>query len=527
MKKYLTTIITLGVLVLAVVALFVVKALVKDNDTPSTPSEDPESSYQRILGFDDDEIAKIETFYNENYVIEKQEDEWVLTSHTFDAYPSSISSAVLGISEAEGYKIENVDKLSDYGFGSDLSANPHVIVTKTDGTKYELYVGDMDYSQYFRYIYLNDGSNTVYKSYLRVAEDLMLTKESLIRLKAFAYAYNDEPIYFLVKKDGEKVLELDFKESVVDEQQGTIWNWTVQYPVQRDCQNTEANEIIQAMRNIDLGGISNEAVPESELVNFGLAPAKIEYYLYMQSVEGVRTLYRIRIGNKTESGDFYYCTVDDVKDGKIDVYTVHEGNVYRNINPLDYIDTFLYIKDSDLLGTIEFTVNGESHEFKYTYEQDGEETVTTRYFDGRECPDNDEYSVVGNDSLLTPPTEEQLARNKDLDITNDIVTVNPYDAFNRVLTSLYSNLVLSEIIADEPAEEEKGPVIALVKYTETDGTVTEIKLFKRDNTTAWAYINGSYAGGYCRTTALFGDDYMNFDFAASLKGLKAVMALVP
>ncbi len=528
MKKYLTTIITVAVLIVAVVALIIVKNVTdKGKNTDPQPTE-TEEQFTKVIAGNVSDVKKVETFYNEKYVLEPDENnEWSCTSHAFKTHASSVEGTVDDILSVAGTEIELEDNLADYGFKGDFSANPHVKVTFADGTEKFAYVGDMDYTQNYRYVYPGTG-NAVYKVTIYSVNYLMVEKEDLVYLKTFAYSSGDTPVSFMVRMEGEKVLELNYTGSTKDDTGAETWNWGVKYPIDRACENTTANQIIQAMKGITLSGIANENVPEDKLVEYGLAPAGIEYYLYMKSANGENSLYRIKVGNKTPDGSYYYCTIEEPENGVVDIYTISTSYIYRNINPMDYVDTYLYLKDSDLLSSIKFTVSGETHEMRYKYEtnKDGE-TVTTRFFDGRECIDNDDYRIVANDSKLTPPTKEELARNVDNDITNDVVTVNPYDAFNRLLTSLYANMTLSEVVIEEPAAEEKGEQLAEIIYTENDGTVTTVSLYKRDNTTAWAYVNDHYAGGYCRTTALFGDDYVAYDFAISLKGLKTVMAMVP
>ena len=107
------------------------------------------------------------------------------------------------------------------------------------------------------------------------------------------------------------------------------------------------------------------------------------------------------------------------------------------------------------------------------------------------------------------------------------MTATPYETFNHLLLCFYSNFALSEIDLEEPSEEARGEKVATVTYTEREGAVYKLELFKRDNTTASAYINGNYAGGYVRTTGFTGDDYSMADFPPSLRALQITMAMLP
>jgi hypothetical protein len=65
------------------------------------------------------------------------------------------------------------------------------------------------------------------------------------------------------------------------------------------------------------------------------------------------------------------------------------------------------------------------------------------------------------------------------------------------------------------------------EYLMTDGTVNKIEYAMRDSTTAYVYINGEYADGYCETTSIYGNDYAMADVTASINALEAVMKIVP
>jgi hypothetical protein len=371
----------------------------------------------------------------------------------------------------------------------------------------------------------------VYKLNAVSADRMLIRKQDLIQMKAFTYLATDVPEKFIVYAKGEKLLELSC--TGYEEEAGATW--AVKHPIERDSENGSVNDIISNLKDVPLYNISGEHVSESDLVNYGLSPADIEYYLFMKDTSGNTKRYFIKVGFKSNDGNYYYCTVDDGADGSCDVYTIDTRYIIKTIDPLDYVNTFLYVKDSDLLSKVFIEIGGETHTMDYEYEtvkgtdpkgEETEELLVTRFFDGSEAVDDDRFCIVINDNRFTPPTEEDLAKNRDSDITNDINTANPYEAFNHLLLSLYVNLSLSDIDLDEPSADDLGERILAVTYTERDGSVYKIELYRRDNTTAYAYINGHYAGGYCRTTGLYGDDYRNADYPASLKALKIVMGMI-
>lgn len=529
MKKYRTTIIVLAVL--AVVAAVFVTVLLTRNDKGGGMDGETgsDSEYVSLFDFAKNDIIGLESSYNEKYTLVKYDDDgseaWKCTSdESIDIYASSVSTLTSGIAVLKGYIIKDVGSLDEYGF-NDGKSDIYVTIHLSNGNSVTAYVGDHDFKGSNFYITVAGRGNTVYKVSKSYAADLMIQKEDLVNMKIFTFDTSDSAEYFLVRQKGEKTLELtaggkEGDDSVV---------WKVNYPIERDGESSSINEFISAMRNISLSGIYEEHC--GDLSVFGLDVPAIEYYLRTVSADGKTTLHTVRIGDKTPDGGYYYCTIDDTGD----VYTVSTSSVYKNISPMSFISTFIYLVDSSYVSRVDIEIGEEKHEMRIEYEtvtkkndktgEDEEEIIETRFFDGKEAPDNDDYSIVVSDGSFLPPTAEQLAANRDDNFDNDVLTDNPYDCFNHLLASLYADIKLAEVVLDEP--EEKGELIAAVTYTQTDGKVVKIELFKRDNTTAYIYANGSYAGGYCRTTAIFGDSYQNYDVFASIKALKAVLKTVP
>lgn len=542
MKKYLTTIITVCVLLVAIAGLIVMLSLKnKNTDNNPTTTEEPENESSYLYVFSDadgkmkysqDNVVKAETSYaGVNYVLECKDGTWCCTNHDFKTYATTISETITSFTTVLGQRIDDVENIQEYGFGEDLSANPSVKLTMDDGTEMTVYVGDIDFTQSYRYVYNPAAPTRIYKvSVYTATNSLLIQKEDLIKLKAFTYSSSDTPIYLIIKQKGEQVLKLTFKEAVKsgESDDDVTWTWHVTYPVDRDSSNTQINNILETMQGMALSSLSDEAVPVEKLSEYGLDVPSVEYYLYMKAEDGTKTLYSIKVGNFTEDETEYYCLVEEPENGLCDIFKVQIGYISKSIKAIDFIDSSLYIKSSDYLDKIEFTLGGESHTmtFKHTKASDGETEDITEYYDGIECIADDNYTIVASGSKLTPPTEDDLAKNRDADITNDVITVNPYDCFNRLLTSFYL-LSLKEAQVEVPDKAELGALIFTVTYTETDGTTTKLDLYERDETTAYAYLNDTFAGGYVRTYALYGDDYEAYDVTASLKGLKAVLALLP
>lgn len=544
MKRYKTTIIALVALVIVSVAVAVVLIVTKGNNSSADPTEAPSEEYVKLISFEYDYIAGLESKVNgtvitlERSIVEvdgKNTKVWTCTSDpSIEANTGTVNSLVSTVvSSSSGIAIKDVESLTDYGFNEDGTSDLYIKATNIEGQTITLYVGGYEFSRNYRFVYLDDGSKTVYKVNAISVGRLLFQKESVIQMKAFAYLTTSVPKLFVINEKGSKLLEL---ECTGIQEGDDSWKWRVKYPLERKSQDTKVNELTDSLKDLPLDSIAVADVTEEEFVNYGLAPADIEYYYYAETEDGALERYFIKVGNKTEDGDKYYCLVDDGKDGIYEIYTVSTSYVYKTINVMDYIDAYLYMEDSDNISKIEIDIAGEKHTMTYTYEtvtktdKDGNETeepVVTRYWDGREAVDDDDITLVTSGNRYTPLTEEDIALNRDDDLSNDIQTVNPYEAFNWVLLSLYTNTVIKDVVLEEPAQEDIGEIVASITYTENSGKVYKVELFKRDNTTAWAYVNGEYAGGYTRTTGLFGDDYLSADYAAAVKCMKIIIAMIP
>ncbi|MCR5694794.1 MAG: DUF4340 domain-containing protein [Clostridia bacterium] len=553
MKRYLVTVIAFAVL-LALIGGVVAVLLITNKQSPGGDAEetpDPGATqYVKLLDFSYDKVTLIESCANDTVLtversVEEKEGKsmtvWKCTSDdTIEAYSSTVTSLVSSIiSSSSGILISNVEKLNEYGFDENGKSSQYVKFRSDEGAEKTVYIGNYDHLRSYRYVYLDDGSKNVYKLNVTSADRMLFRKQSVIQMKAFTFLSTDVPQRLVVYEKGNKALDLScvgVDEKATEDQGKVVGLWRVRYPLERKSEDNNVNNLVSDLKDVPLDSIAASDVTEADFAKYGLAPAEIEYHLYMTDTHGDTVTYVMKIGNRNETDECYYCLIDDGRDGKYEVYTVPTANVYRGINVLDYIDKYLYMEDSDLLKKVEIDIAGEQHTMSYTYEtvtetdkqgNEVEKEEVTRFFDGREAVDDDEYTVVASTNKYNVPTEEELALNRDGDLSNDLMTVNPYEAFNRVLLALYANLIIKDIELTEPSGDALGERVVSVTYTERDGDVFKVELFKRDNTTAWAFINGKYAGGFARTTGIFGEDYLSADYIASLKCLKVLMAMIP
>lgn len=547
MKKYLTTTIAAAVaLVLIIVGVIVVLAVNNKQQTPSEDVDDgTDTSYVKLIEFNYNNVAKIESFTNDTLItVEcvKETDEkgnvkktWVCTSDPdTNANTGNVNSLVSSIlTSCSGTIIEDRDVLSEYGFDENGKSNLYFRITDDRGSVRTVYVGYLDFSKNYRYVCIDDGSLNVYRLNIYSADRMLFQKSTIILVKPFAFLTTDIPSKLTIIESGEKVMNLDcvgVDAQSTQDQNRVVGLWTMNYPIERKTQDSIINSLMKDLNSVAVNDIVANNVTEDQFVEYGLAPATIEYHLEMINGDSAIDKYVLKIGNKDADGKNFYCLVDNGTDGKYVVYTISTGAVYRSINPLDYMDSYLYLEDSDLLSSVEIEIKGEEkHVMTYTYEtpEGATQEVVTRFFDGKEAVDDDTYAVVASDNRYTPVTEEDLKFNRDDDITNDIVTINPYEGFNRVLLSLYVNFKIQKLELEEPSPEQLGEKIATVTYTERNGNVYKIEVYEKEDNYAWSYINGKYAGGCIKTIGLSRGEYALYDYMAAVKCLKIVMAMIP
>lgn len=529
MRKYRTTIIAV-VLLVVVIAAFVIALNVKDKggdgNEPGTATTAPSSDRKSVALFDfrETDVIGFSSFFNENYEVSilKEADEendatWKCDSHSdLVVENDSVNAIVNSVSKLKGIAIENVEDTTEYGFWENKS-KVYFTTELKDGKTETMYIGDIDAATGNYYFVMVEGKpDTVYKVYKSYAADFMIEKGDLINLKIFSFTTDDTRKEFLVYKENELAFEAESSE--VDEQGGAVWKVTE--PAVRDGLNSDLNARIDAMRNITLDGLSEEKC--EDLSKYGLHKPLIEYRLTVLK-DGQRVTHRIAIGDKTADGSCYYCIIDDTGD----VYTVSTSSIYRDFNPMAFMDTYIFMENTDEVKELNLTIGDRSYELRFEYDkkivvdettgEEKEELLIERFFNGKNAIDDDTYSIVTSDSSFRVPGPDE-----DLDF--GVTSSNPRDCFQHVFLSLYA-ITYAKFDFDEPAE--KGEVIMTAEYLMTDGSVNKIEYAKRDSTTAYVYINGEYADGYCETTSIYGNDYAMADVTASIKALETVMKIVP
>lgn len=566
MKKYIATTIAAAVFLVLLIAgvIFVLnidkvfpeagRYLANKNGTSDDGSNSgsSESLYRKLIQFESSSVAAIESYFDGTKltlrrITEKDEKgketkTWICTSDSaIEANNSNVSSLLSSImTSCSGTIIKDRDVLSEYGFDEEGKSDMYFRIANYEGAVTTIYIGFYDYSREYRYVCVDDGTLQVYRLNIYSADRMLFKKKAITLVKAFPFLTTDIPSKLTIYEEGEKAIALDctgVDRQSTETQKRVVGYWRVRFPIERKSQESAVNNLVKDLNGVTLDGVAAAGVTEEQLADYGLAPAAIEYYLDMINADNTIDSYVLKVGNKNEDGNAYYCLIGDAEDGLYDVFTVNTGYVYHSINVLNYVDPYLYLEDSDLISSIDIDIKGEEkHKMVYTYETVQKtnsagyvetEEVVTRYFDGKEAPDDDNYAVVANDNRYTRVTEDDIKFNRDDDLTNDITTINPYEGFNRVLLALYVNFAIKDIDLDEPAADQLGEKLATITYTERDGDVFKIEVYQKEDNRAWAYINGKYAGGCIKTTGIFREEYMLYDVMAAIKCQKIVMALVP
>ncbi len=566
MKKYIATTIVAGMFLLLLVCgvIFVLNIdkvfpeagrylAGKNGETDSSSSESgTDSLYRKLIGFDSSSVAAIESYVDGSKltlqrITEKDEKgketkTWICTSNSaIEANNSNVNSLLSAIlTSCTGTIINDRDELEEYGFDEEGKSSMYFRIANYEGSVTTIYIGFYDYSKEYRYVCVDDGTFRVYRLNVYSAERMLFKEKTVTLIKAFPFLTTDVPSKLTIYEEGEKAIALEctgIDEDSTESKNRVIGYWRVRHPIERKSQDNAVNNLVTDLNSVTLDGVVASGVTKEQLEDYGLYPAAIEYHLEMINGDNTVDSYVLKVGNKNEDGNAYFCILDDGKDGLYDVYTVNTGYVYHGINVIDYVYPYLYLEDSDLLSSVDIEIKGEEkHRMVYTYENVEKtnsagytetEEVVTRFFDGKEAIDDDNYAVVVNDNRYTKVTEDDIKFNRDDDLTNDIMTINPYEGFNRVLLALYVNFTIKDIDLEEPSEDQLGEKLAAITYTERDGDVFTIEVFQKEDNRAWAYINGKYAGGCIKTTGIFREEYLLYDVMAALKCIKIIMAMVP
>jgi len=490
MRNFKTTIIACICLAVAVLSFLAIKFFVLDKDSKDPNGDDPSSTPSAetkvdLFDFDKSEVVKIESKSEEFFSLYLADGKWNSMSHTeIEIYDSSVDSFIKDFANLSGYIIKDYDDISDFGIGED---SLYTSLTLKDGSVFTVRFGITDNKKNYRYVTVDGVKDTVYSVAEYSASDVMMTRQHLVRLEALTFSNDYNPSYFIIKKDGELLLEAQgkYKPAETEDDKDTV-TWTVTEPIEIAGNNEKLNNLVNSLKDIPLMSLHDGKC--EDLSTYGLDKPTVEYSIVYSDGKGEKESKSIALGDKTKDGSAYYCIIDGTNSL---VYTITSSYIMVDITLEDYIDGKLFYDMYKELDSINFTFEGVSHTMKFVF---GDDNFEERFFDGVFVHSEDSYQ---DENLDTPE-----------------------DKFNHLLASMYL-IGITTVESEEPAS--KGESLFKAEYKKLDGSVITVECFKRDDTTAYLYKNGEYFGGYMQTAKRLYGEYKDYGIKGSLEILLDAM----
>ncbi len=448
MKQYRTTLIALGILVVLVAAFLVARPfLFRQEEEPGEEG----NTYETVLPFSRDDIVKLESQFQERFVLEKKDSgSWSCLTHPeITLYSVSLTTILTKVVNLSGTLVaegdEATEDLSRFGFAED---SYYLTCTLKDGSEYKLIYGTKSHSGSKIYVRV-EGVPKIYTISQSDAKVLQLTKISLISSMVLQFDDKEKIQDFSIQKKGERTLsaKADFS--------GSEKAWNVFYPISIDGDTDEINKLIDTLTSLTLADLAASDCQDLSL--YGLDNPSVVYTLADN-----KTSRSLSFGSLSANNQYYYCTFD----GGNDVYTIlAESVTFLDTDPINYIYRYVFLESVEGLSQVRITFDGADHVLDMAFT----DNTATYIFDGVNV-------VSGGNDFSTP--------------------------FKKILTSLLS--IKLQALEAEPAE--RGSLLAEVVYKRLDGSQVTVSCYQRDvdNTTMHLYVDGVYAGGYTGTRSLYG-----------------------
>ncbi len=482
MKKYLTTIIALAVIVVLLTAFFIVKkAGLLDPNAEAT--EDPYGEVETgsvfaFLSRDEStfsKVVKIESVVDgESLTLEKIGDTWKATSHPDLAIVSkNVNSCLTSMRSLNGrvaYSGE-VTESKRYEFGFEESTT-YIELTLSDGTSSKVIYGKLNQSGSSGYTW-EYGSERVYlvDNYQRTSA--LVDAVDLLDTKIFSFNDSGQISRVNISKDGSDYLKL---QAIFSAEADVARSWQVKYPLDRAGNTSTIEALITSLTSTNIADV--EKLGCDDLSQYGLKPAKMKV-----SVADSNKTITLSIGDMTADRTYYYVTVDNASD----VYLVKTSAITFTDTPqLNFMNEYIFMLTYTQLKQVDIEVLGRNYVLTYDATGDREDEV---------------FTINGTNVYYD---EERDFRSE----------------FKRIGTAMYG-LRLSGL-ADEPAE--KGELLCRIRYEERDGTVNIVECYAREGSTMYFYLNGVYQGGY-GSRYLLDSDGENYGITGTIDHLYEVMGV--
>lgn len=473
MKKYKTTIIALIVIVVALAAFFIFRAVLPEDDDGEGNTQ-TEVNTVDVVSFVPSDVSQIDLNDNGNHIVMglKYNGEWECkTAQTLPVVQSNVKSFLTILRNAKGeviYEGEITDvKKETYGIDGDK----YIDYTLTDGTVVRLSVGLEKPGESSSYVSIAGDPKNEDRIYLITStylDSIFFNQHDLISTTIFSFDDAGKIRKIEISKGGELFFSADADLS------GEQRAWNATYPINRQGSYENIESVLSASASLVTAG-HVESDPE-DLSKYGLDVPYFEL-----SISDNKKTVKMTLGDLNPEGTHYYCLVSGIDD----VLTIQADTISFTDEPqLAFIYEYAYMVNyADLT------------QLKFTY--DGEEYVLT-------------YEILENDeNLYFNGINVFLGEDKDY----------RYD-FKCIGTSLYG-IAIDTI---EPVPQHTDEIVIDIEYTLKDGTVVTVTGYKRDDYTYCTYVNGEYIGGYSNIRRLTGTKE-NFGLAGCIMNMKSLLGI--
>ena len=462
MKKYLTTIIALIVIAVALTGFFVAKKAGWLDPAPS-PTEEPDDTVTGpICAFLQEEgaaarVSRIEYVYDGDLLsVKRGGGSWVADSNPelkiIGRNVDSKLSAIGNQFAREAYRGEVTEsKLLEFGLAD---SNYYIRFFDEDGTVHRVVFGKENQNGYYYYVW-EEGCDVIHLTGKSSRESLICRAGDLISTTIFDFDDSGQINGISISKDGQPYVRLRAALSSVPEEPRS---WNVTYPLERAGDRSAIEALLTNLNSVKLAEVVE--LGAEDMAQYGLSPAK-----YKLTVSDQGKSISLSLGNTTSDRMYYYASINNAND----VYLISATSVDFTDEPeLTYIDEYIFMVSYTLLSRVDLEVLGDT--FVLTY-------------DAADADKEEVFTINGVNVFI----------DADRDYRGE---------FKRIGTAMYG-LRFSGLEA-EPAE--KGELLCRIRYEQKDGTVTMVECFARDETTMYFYLNGSYAGGYGKQYLLTSDN---------------------
>jgi len=453
MKTYKSTMIALIVLLVVIAGFFIAWPFIFHKETspdvvPPTSERMLASSSVGTNTINNGDVVKIESNYNEHFIVEKVNGIWTSTTHPqLKIYDIAVDTLITSFSGLYGSLITEdealVSNLKQYG----LDDCPYVTFYLKSGEKHTLKIGNVTEktSDYMQYKYaIIDGSKKLYSIQATDAKQLLVTKILLMRLNVFTLNVSKiNNIKRYIKDALEYDLQADYSSDA------KAWNMIAPIKIKGD--SDKIAQITSAVGTLVLEDITE--ANSAKLDSYGLVNPGMKLVI----TDSDKVTQSLEIGNITSNNESYYCTLD----GTNDVYTVSAISLqFLQESSVSYTKPNAYMINIKELSTIDITIDDQNYKMEVV-----DETNETFKFNGK--------ILVGKESV---------------------------DQFRSVLTSLFM-LKISQV---EPQNADLGALQLKVVYTLLNGTKVTVEAYKKDEISSYLFVDGKYIGGYANSKQIYG-----------------------